>query len=65
MPRSKKRPTKQIRVYADVANLAQRLAGVFDQDVSDFLDTLLRDFLEKKRQEAMRVLDKSKPKNGS
>ncbi len=56
MGRAKKPETKPVRLYKQTADLAAQLAGIFGQDIADFLDPIIRPALEKKRQEAADIL---------
>jgi hypothetical protein len=55
-------PTSLVRLHTDVVDLAQAIAGVFQESVPDFLSNLLRPILEEKQKEAVERLKKWKPK---
>lgn len=58
-PGSHKPATKPVRLHVDVADLADKLAAVFQESVPDFLSNRLRPILESLRKEAAaKILDK-------
>jgi hypothetical protein len=55
-PTGSKNPTRPVRLHADVADLAEKLAPIFGESVPDFLSGRLRPLLQELRAEAAKRL---------
>ena len=49
-----------MRLHNDVADMAEKLAGIFKQSAPDFLSDILRPILEEKRKEGVKILEKDR-----